>query len=144
MKIERTGDDIASCFALESLLYETGPDQVFEGEITGLISAGAFIAFAPLAPEHGEDRDPPFEGMLPVRVMRAPAAPGAKPPPRRPGRGHGQREAGEAREWWELNEEATILRGERTGATLRLGDAVQVRVARVDTVRGRVDLLPAG
>ncbi|HEX4629275.1 MAG TPA: hypothetical protein VH137_10850, partial [Gemmatimonadales bacterium] len=49
-----------------------------------------------------------------------------------------------AREWWELNEEGTILRGERTGATLRLGDAIEVRVARVEAPRGRVDLVAAG
>jgi exoribonuclease R len=48
-----------------------------------------------------------------------------------------------AREWWELNEQATILHGESPGSTLRLGDPIEVRVARVDVVRGRVDLLPA-
>jgi ribonuclease R len=46
-------------------------------------------------------------------------------------------------DWWELNEEGTTLRGERTGETLRIGDAVRVRVDRVDAPRGRVDLLPA-
>ncbi len=46
------------------------------------------------------------------------------------------------RDWWELNEHETILRGERSGATIRLGDPIEVRVARVDTVRGRVDLVP--
>ena len=45
------------------------------------------------------------------------------------------------RDWWELNEQETILRGERSGATLRLGDPIEVRVVRVDTVRGRVDLV---
>ncbi len=45
-----------------------------------------------------------------------------------------------AREWWELNEEGTILRGERSGMTLRLGDPITVRVGRVDPRRGRVDL----
>jgi ribonuclease R len=45
-------------------------------------------------------------------------------------------------DWWELNEEGTTLRGERTGETLRIGDPVRVRVDRVDTPRGRVDLLP--
>jgi exoribonuclease R len=48
------------------------------------------------------------------------------------------------RDWWELNEQGTILSGERTGATLRLGDEVEVRVARVEALRGRVDLTPAG
>jgi ribonuclease R len=47
------------------------------------------------------------------------------------------------RDWWEINAQGTILHGERTGTTLRLGDPIAVRVARVDTPRGRVDLLPA-
>ncbi|HYM54455.1 MAG TPA: RNB domain-containing ribonuclease, partial [Solirubrobacteraceae bacterium] len=116
MVIERDADDVASCFALERLLYETGHDQEFVGEVTGLISAGAFIAFGlPDAPR------PPFEGMLPVRLMRSE----------------------DGRDWWELNEQGTILHGERTGTTLRLGDPIEVRVARVDSIRGRVDLVPA-
>ncbi len=61
-----------------------------------------------------------YEGMLPVRLLTG--------------------EAGE-REWWELNEEGTILHGRHTGATLRLGDTVRVRVERVDARRGRVDLV---
>jgi ribonuclease R len=115
MKIERDGDDLARCFALEQALYEGGWEQTFVGEITGLISAGAFVAF-------GAGTEPTYEGMLPVRRMRSE----------------------DGRDWWELNEHETILRGERSGATLRLGDPIDVRVARVDTVRGRVDLVPAG
>ena len=45
-------------------------------------------------------------------------------------------------DWWELNEEQTMLVGSRTGRTLRLGDAVTVRVGRIDVPRGRVDLHP--
>ncbi|HEX5851595.1 MAG TPA: RNB domain-containing ribonuclease [Solirubrobacteraceae bacterium] len=110
MIVERDSDDVARCFALERVLFDGGSEQVFTGEVTGLISAGAFIAF--------ED----YEGMLPVRHMSGP----------------------DGREWWELNEQGTILHGERTGSTLRLADRIEVRVARVDSVRGRVDLLPAG
>jgi ribonuclease R len=106
MVIERDADDVARCFALERALYEGGWEQTFRGEVTGLISAGAFIAFAG------------YEGMLPVRRMSGP----------------------EGREWWELNEQGTILHGDRSGATLRLGDPIEVRVRRVDTIRGRVDL----
>jgi ribonuclease R len=62
-----------------------------------------------------------YEGMLPVRHMAAP----------------------EGREWWQLNEQSTILYGDRSGATLRLGDPIEVRVGRVDVARGRVDLIPA-
>ncbi len=133
MKIERGGDDLARCFALEQALYEEGWDRVFRGEVTGLISAGAFVAFggvgsgggaAGQAADGGEDRPGPlYEGMLPVRRMRS---------------------GDDGRDWWELNEQETVLRGERSGATLRLGDPIEVRVARVDTVRGRVDLVPAG
>jgi ribonuclease R len=126
MRIERDADDVARCFALERVLYEDGWEQTFAGEVVGLIAAGAFIAFG-VSPSHGEERAqemvvPVYEGMLPVRHMRG---------------------EGGAREWWELNEQATILRGESPGSTLRLGDSVEVRVARVDVARGRVDLLPA-
>ena len=139
MKIEHAGDDMACCFHLEQLLFRSGMEQVFSGEITGLIGAGAFVAFGPDPQDSHPARDPVYEGMLPVRALRAPEQLRAAD-----GRGRGQRGAGGrrsvepagAREWWELNEEGTILRGERTGATLRLGEAVQVRVARVDTVRG--------
>jgi ribonuclease R len=134
MIIERDADDVARCFALERLLYEQGHDRPFAGEITGLISAGAFIAFgldadARMAAHGAGDGaggldGASFEGMLPVRVLRAPGRDGG-------------------REWWELNEEGTILEGERTGAALRLGDQLDVRVARVDAIRGRVDLVPA-
>jgi ribonuclease R len=57
-----------------------------------------------------------FDGMLPVRWMRD--------------------------DWWELNEEGTMLLGTRTGRAIRLGDPVSVRVAGVDAPRGRVDLEP--
>jgi ribonuclease R len=141
MTIERDADDVARCFALEQALYEGGSELTFRGEVVGLISAGAFLAFGldpggrePGAGEGaaGEEASgkgaakpagklPVYEGMLPVRRMSGP----------------------EGREWWEINEQNTILRGERTGATLRLGDPIEVRVARVDTIRGRVDLVPA-
>jgi ribonuclease R len=45
-------------------------------------------------------------------------------------------------DWWELNEQQTMLVGSRTGRTLRLGEPVAVRVGRVDAPRGRVDLYP--
>jgi ribonuclease R len=176
MIVERDADDVARCFALERLLYQQGHDQLFAGEITGLISAGAFIAFG-LQADAGMGADAhangaqetvgaldaaSFEGMLPVRLLRAPAAAapanggaGTSRDARRrardagPQRGGGggrlartERDGG--REWWELNEQGTILQGERTGATLRLGDPVEVRVNRVDSIRGRVDLAPAG
>jgi ribonuclease R len=155
MKIERNADDVASCFVLERIYHELGPETPFDGEIAGLIPAGAFVAFGAgegagqgTGANSSEQGEPPFEGMLPVRLLGAPSRDGAaeRGQPRAGARGRQQerhaREGG--REWWELNEQGTILHGERSGATLRLGDPIGVRVARVDTVRGRVDLLPAG
>ena len=57
-----------------------------------------------------------FEGMLPVRRLRG--------------------------DWWELNEQGTVLVGTRSGGAIRLGDALSVRVGAIDAPRGRVDLLP--
>jgi ribonuclease R len=119
MKIERDADDVAACFDLERLLFEGGFEQRFEGEVVGLISAGAFVAFGPASAPGGAV----YEGLLPVRELQTPLG---------------------ERDWWELNEQGTILRGERSGTTLRLGDGVTVRVARVEVSRGRVDLLPLG
>jgi ribonuclease R len=113
MKIERHGDDIAAGFALEQVLFAGGPEQTFAGEVVGLISAGAFIAFGP----PGGEGIPPYEGMLPVRRMSS----------------------GE-RDWWELNQQGTILHAQRSGETLRLGDPIAVVVKRVDAAQGRVDL----
>jgi ribonuclease R len=137
-KLEHKGDDIAACFLLEETLLDGGYDQVFAGEVTGLIGAGAFVAFGDAPRARGGHRSlgtveavrdkqveprvrPIYEGMLPVRLLSA----------------------GEEREWWSLNEQSTIMRGERSGAMLRLGDPVDVRVVRVDASAGRVDLAPA-
>jgi ribonuclease R len=99
MEIERAADDVARCFAL----IGEDRDAEWEGEIVGLIGAGAFVAFG------GR-----YEGMLGVRRMRG--------------------------DWWEINEEGTILHGERRGGVLRLGEEVRVRVHGIDAPRGRVDL----
>ena len=62
MTIERDADDVARCFLLERALFESGDrSAVFEGEVVGLIGAGAFVAF-------GDDGQ--YEGMLPVRRLR--------------------------------------------------------------------------
>jgi ribonuclease R len=131
MLVERDSDDVARCFALERLLRTLGREHAFTGEVTGLISAGAFIAF-PGPGRCGEagEAASQYQGMLPVRRMVAGGRSG------RDGRDGG-------REWWELNEYATILHGERTGATVRLGDEMRVLIDSVDAIRGRVDLAPA-
>jgi ribonuclease R len=46
-------------------------------------------------------------------------------------------------ERFEVNEHETALVGEATGRRYRLGDAVAVKVERVDRLRGKVDLVPA-
>ena len=58
MAIERAADNVARAFLLERRLFEQGWDQQFEGEVTGIIGAGAFIAFDG------------FEGLLSVRRLR--------------------------------------------------------------------------
>ena len=85
MQIERTADRVARAFLLERELFENGWDREFDGEVTGLIGAGAFVRFGG-----------GHEGLLPVRRLRG--------------------------DWWELNELGTMLTGERTGETIRLGD----------------------
>jgi ribonuclease R len=55
-----------------------------------------------------------FEGMVAVRRMRG--------------------------DWWEINEQGTMLEGTRGGGVVRLGDPVRVHVRQVDVPRGRVDL----
>jgi ribonuclease R len=104
MLIERDADDVARCFLLERDLYEGGWETIYDGEVTGLIGAGAFVTF-------GEDS---YQGMLPVRRLRG--------------------------DWWELNEQGTVLVGTRTGGAIRLGDPLTVAVRSVDAPRGRVDL----
>jgi ribonuclease R len=110
MTIERDADDVARCFLLERSLRALGREATFEGEVVGLVGAGAFVAFGP------GDAGPSFEGMLPVRQLRG--------------------------DWWELNEQQTMLVGTRGGRAIRLGDQVRVQVGSIDAPRGRVDLLP--
>lgn len=61
-KIERDADDICAAYLLERELGERGLDAEFEGEVSGVIRAGAFVAFA------GELGDV-YEGMLPARTL---------------------------------------------------------------------------
>lgn len=43
-------------------------------------------------------------------------------------------------DWWELNEPGTILTGEPSGATVRIGQKLPVIIRRIDPPRGRVEL----
>jgi ribonuclease R len=60
MSIERAADDVARCFLLEAELFVSGWETEFEGEVAGVIGAGAFVAF-------GDG----YEGLLPVRRLRS-------------------------------------------------------------------------
>jgi ribonuclease R len=62
--IERDTDDVARCFLLERSLPALGRETAFEGEVVGLVRAGAFIQFG------SGETGPAFEGMLPVRQLR--------------------------------------------------------------------------
>jgi ribonuclease R len=63
MIIERDADDVARCFLLERSIFEAEgrPPASYDGQIVGLIGAGAFISFGP---------ELEYEGMLPVRSLR--------------------------------------------------------------------------
>jgi ribonuclease R len=60
MRVERDGDDICLAFLLERELFERGWGETFEGEVSGVIGAGAFVRFS------GEMADV-YEGFLPAR-----------------------------------------------------------------------------
>ncbi|MDQ2622143.1 MAG: RNB domain-containing ribonuclease [Actinomycetota bacterium] len=62
-RLERDGDDVCSAFLLERELFEGGWNREFEGEVSGVIGAGAFVTFA------GELGDV-YEGFVPVRKIR--------------------------------------------------------------------------
>ena len=62
MIIERSGDRACAAFLLSRELFEAGWGARFEGEVSGVISAGAFVRFA------GELADV-YEGFLPARRL---------------------------------------------------------------------------
>ena len=61
MTIERDADDICFAFLLQRELGESSWDRRFDGEVAGVIGAGAFISFA------GVPGGAACEGFLPVR-----------------------------------------------------------------------------
>jgi ribonuclease R len=60
MAIERDADKVCASFLLERELFEGGWTREFEGEVSGVVGAGAFVRFA------GELADV-YEGFLPAR-----------------------------------------------------------------------------
>ncbi|HET8863717.1 MAG TPA: RNB domain-containing ribonuclease, partial [Solirubrobacterales bacterium] len=63
ISIERDADRLCAAFLLGRELFETGWGRSFEGEVSGVIGAGAFVRFA------GELADA-YEGFLPARRIR--------------------------------------------------------------------------
>ena len=118
MTIERDADDVARCFLLERELFEQdGAGRDGRDPDLGPVFEGEVVGLIRSGAFVAFGPDGAYEGMLPVRRM------------------HG--------DWWELNEQGTILEGTRRGGAIRLGDSVSVRVGSIDAPRGRVDLLPA-
>jgi ribonuclease R len=64
-KIEREADDVCAAFLLERELGERGLDAEFEGEVSGVIRAAAFVSF-------GGELGDVYEGMLPARRLPGP------------------------------------------------------------------------
>jgi ribonuclease R len=61
-RIERDADDICAAYLLERELAERGVETAFEGEVSGTIRAGAFVAF-------GGELGDVYEGFVPARTM---------------------------------------------------------------------------
>jgi ribonuclease R len=62
MRIERDADKVCAAFLLDRELFAAGWGGSFEGEVSGLVGAGAFVRFA------GELADV-YEGFLPARLL---------------------------------------------------------------------------
>jgi ribonuclease R len=59
-RIERDADSVCAAFLLERELFERGPDARFDGEVSGVVGAGAFVRF-------GGALADVYEGFLPAR-----------------------------------------------------------------------------
>ncbi|MGK2954930.1 MAG: RNB domain-containing ribonuclease [Solirubrobacterales bacterium] len=62
-RLERDADDVCAAFLLEKELFEGGFKTEFEGEVSGVIRAGAFVNF-------GGKLGDVYEGFIPVRKIR--------------------------------------------------------------------------
>ena len=90
MVIERDADDVAAAFLLERELFASGKgsEREFDGEVVGLVGAGAFVAFDALRGLPA--RAPAARRLVGARRDRHDAARrgvGAAAAPRRPARG---------------------------------------------------------
>jgi ribonuclease R len=61
-RLERDADSVCACFLLEREQFERGPETRFEGEVSGLVGAGAFVRF-------GGALADVYEGFLPARLI---------------------------------------------------------------------------
>ena len=61
-RIERAGDDLCAAHLLEREVGRRGRGVVFEGEVSGVIRSGAFVAF-------GGELGDVYEGFVPARAM---------------------------------------------------------------------------
>jgi ribonuclease R len=108
----------------EAMAIERGADDIArcfllsrQGDSDEVVFEGEVVGLAGAGAFVAFGAEGEFEGLLPVRRLRG--------------------------DWWELNEQGTILVGTRSGGAIRLGDPIGVRVGSIDAPRGRVDLLPA-
>jgi ribonuclease R len=62
-RVERDADKLCAAFLLDRELFAAGWGESFEGEVSGLVGAGAFVRFA------GELADV-YEGFLPARLLQ--------------------------------------------------------------------------
>jgi ribonuclease R len=62
-RTERDADSVCAAFLLERELFESGWESRFEGEVSGVVGAGAFVRF-------GGGRADVYEGFLPARLLR--------------------------------------------------------------------------
>lgn len=62
-RIERDSDDVCAAYLLDRELLERGTDARFEGEVSGVIRSGAFVAF-------GGELGDVYEGFVPARRMQ--------------------------------------------------------------------------
>jgi ribonuclease R len=63
-RIERDADDVCAAYLLERELAQRGLDAEFEGEVSGVVGAGAFVGF-------GGELGDVYEGFVPARTMGA-------------------------------------------------------------------------
>jgi ribonuclease R len=61
-RVERDADDICAAYLLQRELAERGDEAEFEGEVSGVIRAGAFVRF-------GGELGDIYQGFLPVRTL---------------------------------------------------------------------------